>query len=289
MSRINKLEPIIGTDNESRIADVIFVHGLGGDCLSTWHPDGKKDANNSWLTWLGQDFENIGVWSVSYNVEPFRWRGDTMPLADTAVNLIDLLDECSIGERPVLFITHSMGGLVVKQLLRHAHDYGNSSWKNIVNRTKGIVYLSTPHSGSDIASWVKYLGKIIGTSVSVDELKANDSRLLELNEVYRNHDVLSAIPIKVYCEAISTNNVVVVDKTSANPGIPGVTPVPIYKNHNTIAKPDSRTDRPYQGVKKFIRDKLKSRVVLPNLENSNSTLSKVYSDKNDSSKKKLQI
>ena len=285
MNKINKLVPILGTSNTDRVADLIFVHGLGGDYLSTWHPKGKKEVNNSWLTWLGQDFEDLGIWSVSYNIEPLKWRGNTMPLADTAINIVDLLDEHSIGERPVFFVTHSMGGLVVKQLLRHANDFGNRSWKKIVDRTRGIVYLSTPHSGSDIACWIGHIGNFVGTSVSVDELKANDSRLLELNEVYRNHDVLSAIPIKVYCEAYPTNNVIVVDKTSANPGIAGVTPVPLFKDHSTIAKPNSPEDRPYKGVKKFIQENLNNCSTLPRLENSSRA--EIFLNSSNIQKKKI--
>ncbi len=226
-------------ENENRIADIIFVHGLGGDALSTWHPKEKKEAKNSWLDWLGKDFNNIGIWSVDYEVEPFRWKGSTMPLADRATNVVDLLDIYEIGERPVIFITHSMGGLVVKQMLRHAYDFGNPSWKRIVENTRGIVFLSTPHSGSDIANWMQYIKGIIGTSVSVDELQANDSRLRELNNTYRNHPQLKQIPMIVYCENEKTSGVLVVNQTSADPGKEGVIPIPLNENHISIAKPKS--------------------------------------------------
>ena len=263
MTAKTRLIPIFGTEKDSRIADIVFVHGLGGDPLSTWHSEGKKEKINSWMTWLAEDFlkedrKELGVWSIGYEVEPFKWRGGTMPLADRAINIVELLDEYDLGEKPIIFVTHSMGGLVVKQMLRHAQDFGNPGWKKIVGQTKGIVFLSTPHSGSDIANWLKYIGGVLGKSVSVTELEANDSRLLELNEVYRNHEVLSQIPIKVYCETEATyKTVIVVDKTSANPGIPGATPIPLEKNHLNIAKPESREDRPYRGVKKFIKEKLR--------------------------------
>ena len=253
MSENTKLIPIVGTDNKNRIADIIFVHGLGGDALGTWHPQGKKEAQNSWLMWLGEDLKELGIWSVAYEGEPFKWKGNTMPLADRATNIIDLLDIHEIGERSIIFITHSMGGLVVKQLLRHAYDYGNSSWTRIVEQTKGIVFLSTPHSGSDIASWVQYIRGIIRTSVSVDELQSNDPRLRELNIVYRNHSQLKDIPIIAYCENEKTSGVLVVNQTSADPGIPGVTPIPLDENHITIARPLSKQSRLYLRVKKFIQ------------------------------------
>jgi predicted alpha/beta hydrolase family esterase len=260
-----ELIAINGTENENRIADVIFVHGLGGDALSTWHPQGIKEAENSWLTWLARDLEDIGIWSVNYEVEPFRWRGSTMPLADRATNVVDLLDIYEIGERPVIFITHSMGGLVVKQMLRHACDYGNPSWKKIVEQTKGIVFLSTPHSGSDIANWMKYIGGILGASVSVEELEANAPRLRELNTVYRNHAQLKEISIIVYCENEKTKGVMVVDQTSADPGIPGVTPIPLDENHISIAKPRSAKSQLYLRVKKFIKERLSNPQPLPPL------------------------
>ena len=265
-----QLIPISGTEYENRIGDIIFVHGLGGDAYSTWHPQEKPEADNSWLGWLGKDIENIGIWSVDYEVEAFRWKGSTMPLADRGTNIIDLLDIYEIGERPVIFITHSMGGLVVKQMLRHACDFGNPSWKKIVKQTKGIVFLSTPHSGSNIANWLQYIKGIIGTSVSVDELQANDPRLRELNTVYRNHTQLKEIPIIVYCENESTSGVLVVNQTSADPGIPGVIPIPLDENHISIAKPKSNTSRLYLRVKKFIKECLSSPQPLTPLHSQDS-------------------
>ena len=280
-----KLIPVIGTENENRSGDIIFVHGLGGDALSTWHPQGKAELENSWLTWLGEDLEDVGIWTIAYAAEPFRIRGDTLPLAERATDIVELLNENELGTRPIIFVTHSMGGLVVKQLLRNACDYGNSDWKKILGQTKGIVYLSTPHSGSNIANWLKYIGSLVGRSESVRELEANDSRLLELLEVHRNHDVLSQIPIKVYYETKPTRGVFVVDRTSANPGIKGSPPLPVEKDHIGIAKPESREDRPYQGVRIFIKQQL--RQPLPPLNPADNTPElESISDRSESAAKK---
>ncbi|NEP33398.1 MULTISPECIES: alpha/beta fold hydrolase [unclassified Moorena] len=146
MSDRNDLIEIYGAQNPDRRGDVIFVHGLGGDALSTWHPQERRDDDNFWPAWLGQDLSDVGIWSLAYEVQPFRWKGNSMPLVDRATNSLDLLDSYEIGDRPIIFVTHSMGGLLVKQMLRSARDFGK--WEAIASGTRGIVFLSTPHSGS---------------------------------------------------------------------------------------------------------------------------------------------
>ncbi|WP_037305598.1 hypothetical protein [Amycolatopsis orientalis] len=74
----------VGTD-EDPVLDVVFVHGLDGD------------PHKSWL-------------------------GDSMPIQDRAINLLAELQGHGIGQRPLCFVTHSMGGLVVKEMLLHAAD-----------------------------------------------------------------------------------------------------------------------------------------------------------------------
>ncbi|WP_375503476.1 esterase/lipase family protein [uncultured Nostoc sp.] len=261
----NDLFPISGCNNSSRIGDVIFVHGLGGHHRKTWHPQGKEEDDNFWPFWLGSDLPDVGIWSLGYEVEPFKWKGSTMPLVDRATHSLALLDSYEIGTRPLLLISHSMGGLLVKQMLRHAHDFGEPRWKKIVQQTKGIVFLSTPHSGSDLANWVTYIGNFLLPSISVDELNANHSRLRELNNVYRNHDLLSQIPIEVYCEKKKTNGILVVNEISADPGIRSVIPIPMDCDHLSICRPNSPNDLISRRVKRFIIDHLKNPMLFPSL------------------------
>ena len=259
MSETTELISIVGTKNPSRKADLIFVHGLGGDAWSTWHPSARKDDNNFWLMWLGEDFPDVGVWSINYQVEPTKWRGSSMFLRDRATNIVDLLDVNQLGTRPIIFITHSMGGLVIKQMLCNATYSQESSWKRIVEQTQGIVFLSTPHSGSDIANWFKYIGGILGATVSIKELETDNLDLTNLNDQYCNHERLSKIPVLVYYEDQKTKltffaKAIVVDKESANPGskIEDIKFVQLDEDHISISKPNSKGHQLYKGVKQFI-------------------------------------
>lgn len=246
------LSKISGCDNPTRVADVIFVHGLDGDATTTWHP--KDDPNAFWPKWLGAEFPTVGIWSLGYAVSASAWRGSTMPLFDRAINTLDKLELEGIGSRPAIFICHSLGGLLVKQMLRCAQDFGNAEYRKVAEQTKAIVFLSTPHTGADMASWLQHIGTLLRTTVSVEELQAQHPRLRELNTWYRNSSNVPRIKILVYCEKKTVGGILVVNEATADPGLPGVIPIPLDEDHISICKPSSQTSQVYRRVCRLIED-----------------------------------
>ncbi|MDS4042594.1 MAG: hypothetical protein RKP20_15645 [Candidatus Competibacter sp.] len=246
------LQKIGGCDDPDHVADVIFVHGLDGDARTTWHPKGDPQA--FWPAWLGEDVPAIGVWSLGYAVSASAWKGHAMPLADRATNVLQQLKLDKIGRRPVVFVCHSLGGLLVKQVLRHASDFGNPAWKAITTQTKAVVFLSTPHSGADLASWIQYIGGLLRTTVSVEELEVHHPRLRELNLWYRNHVADFDLTTEVYYEKRPVAGILVVNETTADPGIVGVVPVPVDEDHVSICKPASKDSLIYRSVKCLVED-----------------------------------
>ncbi|WZF15877.1 AAA-like domain-containing protein [Nostoc sp. UHCC 0302] len=244
---------ISGCNNPKRCGDVIFVHGLGGHARGTWHPQELRDDDNFWLTWLAQERPDLGIWSFGYKAEPFEWRGSTMPLFDRASNLQAYLEVNNIGEHPIIFIAHSMGGLLVKEMLRNAQTFQK---KAVIQQTKGIVFLSTPHTGSHLANLVDKIGILARSSVSVDELKVHIPQLRQLNEWYRQNVDSMDITTKVYYETKHTQSFLVVDPDSANPGIKDVQPTATDDDHLSITKPKSTENLVYKGVSQFIKQQL---------------------------------
>ena len=139
-------------------------------------------------------------------------------------------------------------------MLRHALDFGVSAWRGIAQETKGIVFLSTPHSGSDISGWLKHIGTLLRLTVTVDELQAHDPRLRELNMWFRNCPLTHAMRVQAYCEKQPVGGLLVVNESSADPGLPGVVAIPLDENHVSICKPESRERLVYSRVKRFVAD-----------------------------------
>lgn len=245
------LNKISGCDNPNRTTDVIFIHGLDGDAFTTWERDGKPE--NFWPQWLGEELPNIGVWSLGYAVSSNAWKGSAMPLTDRAINALDQLELDGIGHYPIVFICHSLGGLLVKQMLRHAYDFNKAEFKRIADQTRGIVFLSTPHSGSGIANWINYLGILLRPTVSMRELQAHHPGLRDLNNWFRHHPKTPETKILVYCEKIPLKGLLVVDETSADPHIQDVIPIPMDDDHVTICKPKDKTSQVYRRVKKLVK------------------------------------
>ncbi len=234
--------------------NVVFVHGLDGDAVQSWQPKGAAD---SWTRWLGEDLERVCVWTIGYDSKSSAWRGHSMPVFDRATNVLARLEAAGLLDRPLVFVCHSLGGLLVKEMLRVAHDSGNPEWKALISSTRGIAFLSTPHSGSDVAIWVKKFGALLRPTESVDELQYNDARLRELNMWYSNNAPTIGIRTLAFCEKRPVSGLlVVVDESSANPHIPGVMPIPMDEDHISICKPAARSHLVYVQVKRFIEKTL---------------------------------
>jgi hypothetical protein len=60
----------------------------------------------------------------------------------------------------------------------------------------------------------------------------------------------------VYCETRPTHGILVVNQTSADPGIKGVIPIPMDFDHISICKVADRKSQIYRQIKRFIEKNL---------------------------------
>jgi tetratricopeptide (TPR) repeat protein len=249
------LTKIASWDGEAGV-NAVFVHGLGGHAIDTWQRDG--DDTTFWPAWLSRDIPGLTAWTLAYDAPPSNWRGADMALQDRATNVLErLLGEPELRGRPLVFICHSLGGLVVKQVIRaaagrRAYSAADAAFLDTV---KGVVFIATPHTGSLHATLLDRLRLIAWPSASALDLVKNNANLRNLNVWYRNNWSLR-IRHKVFFEKRGTTAGVIVADDSADPGLLHVDPVAVDADHIDICKPADEGDLVYARTRDFIVEEI---------------------------------
>ncbi|KAI0570394.1 tetratricopeptide repeat domain containing protein [Pyrenophora tritici-repentis] len=140
-------------------------------------------------------------------------------------------------KRPIIFVAHSLGGIVVKSVLNHSDAARRGALKEhraIKLLTYGILFIGTPHQGGSGVA----LGKLMVNVASV--FMAADDRLLQHLE--RDSEWLQ--------QQLGT----VVPRASAVvPGAADGEPIAIHADHIHMVKFESKTDPGYRTVSGHLR------------------------------------
>lgn len=93
--------------------------------------------------------------------------------------------------RPVVFVAHSLGGIIVKETLRRSNLSPHIHLRKVCESTTGIVFFGTPHGGADprnlLLKVAESLFKAFGAQVNdhiVNALLPSSERLRELRDEF---------------------------------------------------------------------------------------------------------
>ena len=262
------LHAIANTDGPDRVADVVFVHGLIGFSHRTWRygKEGKR-RHFFWPEELGKDLPECGIWSVGYPAGITELGKPGMTIEKRAGNIAHTLANAGLGDRPIFFVTHSMGGLIVKSLIVRSQALPDADRKRIAGAARGIVFCGVPHRGAAFASAGVVMGKVLGGAQDhVKEMQADAAPLDTLHDEFIEWHCRNPIPLASYTENTGlfrrwwffrlVRLRRVVEPASADPGIEGHTPRPVDEDHLSLVRPRDRRHDVYAGVLRFIRDAL---------------------------------
>jgi hypothetical protein len=142
----------------SAAVDVVFFHGLGGHYEKTW----RHDQGFSWPHKLASEAASVRTWTLEYPAHRWCWTeqgkeavGDITQIARRVrIEIVSKRREGLMQSgKPCIWVCHSLGGLVAKRLLvdnQRSSDAGDQLEDECL---QGIMFLGTPHRGSDFADW----------------------------------------------------------------------------------------------------------------------------------------
>ncbi|XDG05096.1 hypothetical protein ABKA04_004711 [Annulohypoxylon sp. FPYF3050] len=256
--------------------DIVLVHGLNGDPEKTWSAkNGVFWPSDLLPTSLREARANILVYG--YNADVYSKKHGSNPSdnfiymhAQTLVtSLTHYRKDEQSSHNPIIWVCHSLGGILVKRALLYSNDLKASQhedYRSIYVSTYGLIFLGTPHTGSDIAGWGTMLQGMSDAvvprtffqseSVLLKTLKRDNETLQNINnhflDIYQRFKILMAH--ENHKTDLKGTRMLIVDAHSASPQLPGVTYYAIEATHSGMCKFESKNAPGYRTIATAIRD-----------------------------------
>lgn len=194
------------------VADIVFVHGLGGHPKNTWlygkeprsqsavisqetsrrrslwtKPFGRKksggrksddlpsglDVEPEYCFWpydlLPKDdvISQARILLYGYDSNPthfYKSATNQMTISQHAENMMhhvaSVRNQCH--GRPLLFIAHSLGGILVRGALNESRLRSRLEYSDVLSSCRAIIFMGTPHLGAGAAFWGTIMSDILG-------------------------------------------------------------------------------------------------------------------------------
>lgn len=219
---------------------LVLIHGITGDGTSSW-------TNHNGTYWPeimkgDSEFQDFDIYVYEY---PTDVLGQCLPITDLANNMRVHLknDNVFLEHEQVVFLAHSMGGLVVRQFLLRNRE--------TVDKVPLVMFFATPTAGS----WKANAASLLPTCAQVDDL-----RTLDVNSYLKaqHSDWLSAgLQERVisHCafETRSSSGMTIVDRTSATL-LCTRDPDALLTDHSDAVKPSGPNDLTHIIVRNALKD-----------------------------------
>jgi len=254
----------------------VLVHGLNGGPRKTW------TAKNGvfWPTVLlpiTLKSARARILVYGYNADVYAYGSSSRSASSDFIhqhaqslvsNLALERKSEEVTDHPIIWVAHSLGGILVKRALELSNDLTSKNAddnRSIYVSTYGIIFLGTPHTGADPAKWGLILQGMVDAlmpkkfmdteSHLVKTLKSNNETLQNINLHFL--DIYQRFKICMVHEAVKTDlkgtKAFIVDQASASPLLPDVQYFGIEASHSGICKFESKNSPGYLNVSTTIK------------------------------------
>ncbi|KAF8518814.1 hypothetical protein BU17DRAFT_90584 [Hysterangium stoloniferum] len=242
--------------------DIVAIHGFDGHREDSWTADNGK----LWLRdFLPHTIPTARILLYGYNA----YTTDSLSEetvhghAKTFLAKLSMSRKTGEKERPIIFIAHSLGGIILKSALIEAnvaHEGHLLPHKWIHLSTYGIVFLGTPHQGIDMVPKLLSLCSH-PNNILLKYLTAHSEPLQE--QISHFNPITAHFHIKFFYETLPTSfpahsPAIIVPKASAIlPGAVNIEAIGMHKDHNGMSKFQSVNDEDYKHVLCTVQDMIK--------------------------------
>ncbi|KAF2726505.1 hypothetical protein EJ04DRAFT_183402 [Polyplosphaeria fusca] len=139
-----------------QIIDIVAIHGIGAHPDDTWCKNVGTTETSRWVNWLeAEDMlpavaPSARIMRYGYESQWFGEEATRQKVSTVAQRLLLALrrKRHEYQLRPLLFIAHCFGGLVVLKALLDARNE-KDEWPGIFDSTGGLLFFGTPFRGAE--------------------------------------------------------------------------------------------------------------------------------------------
>ncbi|KAK0622435.1 hypothetical protein B0T14DRAFT_563886 [Immersiella caudata] len=260
------------TEGVDPVVDIVAVHGLNGHRSKTW-------AASNGVLWLRDllplDIPNARMFSWGYDANTHaKSHVSCKYLYDHARTLVsDLCRKRKLSdsmERPIIFIAHSLGGLVVKSALIHSDSARKGALqdhRSIKVSTYGIIFMGTPHQGGSGVQLGRLMVNVASLFVAADDRLLRhlerDSEWLQ-QQLGQFSSIGEDFVTKFAFESYETptflgRSIMVVPRASAVVSSQAnAEAIPIAADHREMVRYRSRSDEGYTTISEHLQIMIKA-------------------------------
>lgn len=154
---------------------IICIHDLGGHRERTWETT-KESSTEQSVLWprdlLPRCIPHARVMTFGYDSEvpSVRYLMQRIMYSKSKIMLSHLKEARNTKEathRPIIFLAHGLGGLIVKSALIHA-DREEQRFSGFKLSTAGVLLFGTPHQGTSNTPWRQLMSDIVRRHIDLD-------------------------------------------------------------------------------------------------------------------------
>ncbi|PVF91216.1 hypothetical protein CPB86DRAFT_719899, partial [Serendipita vermifera] len=152
------------------VVDIVAIHGLDGHRETSW----TAENGTMWLKdLLPLDIPNARILTYGYDSDTrsFTYTSTQSIFSHAEAFVANLTQARSANpERPIIFLAHSLGGIILKQALALCHGAGyNPDHRSIKVSTYAVLFFGTPHSGANSVNLAQWMGRLLSVYMFTDD------------------------------------------------------------------------------------------------------------------------
>ncbi|PVF97307.1 hypothetical protein CPB86DRAFT_707172 [Serendipita vermifera] len=240
------------------VVDIVAIHGLDGHRERSW----TATSGTMWLKdLLPLDIPNARILTYGYDADTRRFTyTSTQSIFRHAETFVADLTLARSGnpERPIIFVAHSLGGIILKKALALCNGANHKSdYKSIRVSTFAILFFGTPHSGANGVELAQWMGKLLSVYMFTDntilkDLSRDSDHLQSIQAFYL--DASEGIKSIFFYEALPTPlmkgiaELIVPRRLAIIEGDRNAKVVELHRDHCDMVKFQGREENDYRKV-----------------------------------------